>query len=408
MAAAALLPPNSEKGRCFPDDKKNPPIPRKKITAIIMTAPPRRPAGLNSIKISQLREAQRLLLLKSSILSEYNEARGKAIPLTRAGNQETFLQYFRCLNPNHDPQSGEIAKVSLWTLLSYSTAKERALMCFGVFMATLTGLGIPAWLVLLAKCLDTFSNLAVLIDKLGTDSLYDYLRQELNKLCIAFVIVGVIALVSGTAYVSIWTYTGEKQALRIQKQFVRASLNQDASWFDTHDREALPTKMGTALVHINNAIGRQIADVYSNAISAIGCLAVALVLNAPLSIIMLCVVPFALIISMLFNICVRRLRKRANLELAQAGGLATEVLAGIKTVAALCAQPYFRTKYEHHVGESARLSIWAAFLSSLLAGITGAIFYVTYVVAFYIGTEQVVSGMSLSLIIKVSSSWFVP
>ena len=198
----------------------------------------------------------------------------------------------------------------------------------------------------------------------------------------------------------LWTYTGEKQALRIQTQFVRASLNQDAAWFDVNDREALPTKMGTALIHINNAIGKQVADVYSNAISAIGCLAVSLVLNTPLSLIMLCVVPVAMIIMALFNMCIRRVKKGANKEIAGAGGIATETLAGIKTVASLCAQPYFRDEYKRHANESARLNIKAASLSSLLAGITSALYYVTYTFAFYIGTEQVVEGSSLALVIK--------
>jgi len=46
------------------------------------------------------------------------------------------------------------------------------------------------------------------------------------------------------------------------------------------------------------------------------------------------------------------------------------------------------------------LSAWAAFLSSLLAGVTGALFYITYTLAFYVGTQQVVSGADWTLIIK--------
>jgi ATP-binding cassette subfamily B (MDR/TAP) protein 1 len=340
-------------------------------------------------------------ILRSSVLEEYKKARADALPLTRAANRDTFMTYFKWGDSNHDPQQKVVAKVSLATLLSYSTLKERALMSFGVIMATLTGLGLPTWLVLLARTLDTFSNLAILMDKLGSvDDLMELLRSELNKLCMAFAIVGFICLVSGFAYVSIWTFTGEKQALRIQEEFVRASLNQDASWFDKNDREALPTKMNTALIHINNAIGRQVVDVYSNGVSAAGCLAVALLLNTPLALIMLCVVPVALIILALFNMCIRKVKKRANAELAQAGGIATEVLAGIKTVAALCAQPYFRKKYEDHINESAKYTIWASFLSSALAGITGALFYVTYTFAFIIGTEQVQEGATMPVIVK--------
>ena len=264
--------------------------------------------GSSSLKVT----ANNKKLLKSSYLEEYNHVRANAIPLTRAANHDAFLSYFRCADPNRAPTQKEIAKVSLWTLLSYSTPKERMLMMLGVLMATFTGLGVPSWLILLARSLDTFSSLAALMNNANENQSADLmtlLRTELNKLCAAFAIVGIICLITGFIYVSIWTYTGEKQALRIQKKFVKSCLNQDAAWYDSNDRETLPTKMGTGLVHVSNAIGRQVVDVYANAVSAIGCLAVALLLNTALSLVMLCVVPIAIIIMALFNLFIRRVKK---------------------------------------------------------------------------------------------------
>lgn len=80
--------------------------------------------------------------------------------------------------------------------------------------------------------------------------------------------------------------------------------------------------------------------------------------------------------------------------------IATETLAGIKTVASLCAQPHFTSLYSHHISESSRQNIRAAFLSSLVAGVTGALFYVTYIFAFYIGTQQVAEDMGTKTIIR--------
>jgi ABC-type multidrug transport system fused ATPase/permease subunit len=158
--------------------------------------------------------------------------------------------------------------------------------------------------------------------------------------------------------------------------------------------------MGTSLIHINAAIGRQIVDTYSMGVSAAGCLAVALILNSALSLIMLAIIPVVLVIMLIMNYFIRKAKKRSNAELAEAGSIATEVIAGIKIVAALCAQPWFRTNYDNHIGESEKYSIEGSFLSSLLSGITGMIFYFAYCYAFYIGTEQVISGASSATIIK--------
>lgn len=92
-------------------------------------------------------------------MADYNQARAEALPMTRAANHDSFMRYFSWGDPDNDPQSRAGAKVSLWRLLSYSTWKERWLMVFGIIMATFTGLGLPAWLVLLTKSLDTMSNL---------------------------------------------------------------------------------------------------------------------------------------------------------------------------------------------------------------------------------------------------------
>ena len=75
-------------------------------------------------------------------------------------------------------------------------------MFLSYFAATFSGLGVPMWLLILAKTLNTFSSLALLMDQLGdTSSFEEYLRSELNKLCLAFAGIGGVALVSGTCYV---------------------------------------------------------------------------------------------------------------------------------------------------------------------------------------------------------------
>lgn len=327
------------------------------------------------------------------LVAAFNQARGEALPLARAADRDQFLRYFSCVN--RDPEKNVKAKVSLWRFLSYSTVQERVLMIVGLLAATLGGCGIPAWLVLLAKTLDQLSNLQFLADVGSVDAIMDVINDELARLCTAFAVVGAVCLVAGTLYVSVWTYCGERQALRIRTLFVRASMNQDAAWFDKNDREALPTKMGTALVHINEAIGKTVVDVYANGVSSIGCLAVALWLNTPLALVMMCAIPVALLLMCCFNACVRGAVKKAGDEAGAAGGLATEALAGIKTVASMCAQPHFRQEYAHHVGEAARWNIRSALYSGILAGLTGALFYITYTVAFYVSQRRGTFGQFL-------------
>jgi hypothetical protein len=69
-----------------------------------------------------------------SIFKVYNEVRADALPLTKAANQKEFMSFFSWGDPDRDPQEKQTAKVSLSTLLSYSTRKEKWLMALGIFM----------------------------------------------------------------------------------------------------------------------------------------------------------------------------------------------------------------------------------------------------------------------------------
>jgi len=334
-----------------------------------------------------------------------DEARKDNMVFAKTRGMDEFLALFRGSSSSADPDDSKTTttaalKVSLFKLLSTSTPTERVWMFVGILFATVAGCGIPAWLALLADSLDTFSNLGRLINTIGGDGLMQTLENQLLQLAVAFMIVGAVVFVSGSAYVAIWTYTGERQALRIQKSFVRSAMNQDAAWFDMNNREELPTKMGTSIVHINAAIGRNVADTYQLFISALGCLVVAFLLNTPLALVMLAALPIAAIVMAVLNCYVRKCSKRSSEELALAGSLATEVIAGIKTVAALCSKPFFRDTYANHINESEKYSIKGGFLLSLQAGLVGMIFYIAYTVAFYIGSEQVVSGASFVLFIQ--------
>jgi hypothetical protein len=64
----------------------------------------------------------------------YNETRASAFPLAKAANRDEFMSFFSWGDADRDPEKKESAKVSLSTLLSYSTTNEKWLMALGIFM----------------------------------------------------------------------------------------------------------------------------------------------------------------------------------------------------------------------------------------------------------------------------------
>ena len=280
-------------------------------------------------------------------------------------------------------------QVGWMTLLRYSTAREKWIMLVGLFMAAVSGLCLPAWLVLLALSLNRFSTLANLINAIGGSVLQSAVQEQLNNLVIGFVILGAVSLFTGSTYVGLWTYTGEKQALRIKEKYVKSALKQDAKFFDLHNREKMSTEVANAMVHINGAIGRQMADVWANAWCSMGCLVVAFLLNWQVAFLMMCIVPVAVIFIMILAFYIRKNSREAGMQFASAGALATEVISGIKTIASLCAEKWALERYESLARNAQKSSVFAGYLAGLSAGITGFLFYIIYVIAFAYGTELV-------------------
>ena len=196
-------------------------------------------------------------------------------------------------------------------------------MAAGLCSAAIAGLSMPVWLLLLANSLETFNNIGKIVRAGGDISI---LADQMNQLIYSFAIVGAVSLFSGTFYVAIFTYTGERQTLRIREKFVKSAFRQEAAWFDARgDPQELPTLAANAMARIDEAVGRLVADTFSNLLSAVGCLLVSLGLDVQLALFMVCVLPFIAIAVGIVSCFMRSRSARALENFASAGAFATEV-----------------------------------------------------------------------------------
>lgn len=163
------------------------------------------------------------------------------------------------------------------------------------------------------------------------------------------------------------------------------------AWFDTSvgDPQELPVMAANALARIQVALGRSISDTWANALSAIGCLAVSLGLDAPLALFMLCMLPVIGIVIGIISCFMRKSSGLALKEYGSAGAFASEVLTGIKTIASLRAETWAVDRYSGHVTRAQEHSVKSQVYAKLASGVMGLLFYSTYTFAFIFGTYQV-------------------
>lgn len=295
-------------------------------------------------------------------------------------------------------EQGDKQRVGLFTLLKYSTKTERYLMSIGIIMAAISGLCMPVWLLLLAQSLSTFNQIGQLFATIGEEAI-DVLLDELFKLIYSFAIVGGITLISGTIYVSLWTYVGEAQTLRIRKKFVKSALNQDMGWFDTHcaggDPQELSSLASNSILRIEMSLKRSIPDTLANLLASVGSLMVAFGLDFPLALYMLLTLPVIGICVGVLSCFMRKYSGKALMEFSSAGSFASEILTGIKTIASLRAEGWASERYAGHVEMAQRYSVLTIFCGKLASGLMGLLFYLIYTFAFAFGTTQAADNIDM-------------
>lgn len=104
---------------------------------------------------------------------------------------------------------------------------------------------------------------------------------------------------------------------------------------------------------------------------------------------MLCMLPVIAIVIGIVSVFMRKRSGQALEKFAEAGGFATEVICGIKTVASLSAESWAVNKYSGLVADAQKFSVRTGILSSTSTGLMSMLFYCAYTIAFILGSEQV-------------------
>ena len=197
-----------------------------------------------------------------------------------------------------DEQSSKAPKAaSLTQLFSHAEPLDYVLMFFGSIGGIVTGLSIPFIEVLFGRMLDNLN---------GNPENFSH---EIAKLCISFTVLGAANLVSGWLQVSLWTWSGERQAHKHREKYVKAILSQEIGWFDTIGAGELSTKVAdltgkmqgiqtstaiycwcrpfNVVLFSSDGIGRKIGDLIQYASQVIFAFIVAFYFNWKLTLVLL-------------------------------------------------------------------------------------------------------------------------
>ena len=230
-------------------------------------------------------------------------------------------------------------KAQLRQLFMFAERPERTMFITGLIFTALGGICWPIPFILMG---DSFAGANV--GRLG------YINQIVWQLC---AVGGAIMLFKYVAVVCI-DCSKETQMARFRAAYLQGVLRQDIAWFDTNNPQRLATTMSESMAHIESGLSSQTWVLVETLFRFLASIVLGLLREWSVALVAMAGGPFCIyaLISMV------KVIKTSSVAVSkaqnEAGGVALESLAAIRTVASLGMEEHFLRAYRGHLTEAAR------------------------------------------------------
>uniref|UniRef100_A0A8C7B913 ATP-binding cassette sub-family B member 5 n=2 Tax=Neovison vison TaxID=452646 RepID=A0A8C7B913_NEOVI len=283
-------------------------------------------------------------------------------------------------------------------IFRFADGLDITLMILGLLASLVNGACLPLMSLILGEMSDDlFSGC---LSKTNTTNYQnctqsqEKLNEDMIKLTLYYIGIGVTALVFGYMQISFWVMTAARQTKRIRKQFFHSVLAQDIKWFDGCDIGEFNTRMTNDINKISDGIGEKIALFFQNISTFSIGLAVGLVKGWKLTLVILSTSPLIIASAAIFSRIIISLTTKELNAYSKAGAVAEEVLSSIRTVVAFGAQEKEIERYTQNLKYAKDIGIRKAIASKLSLGAVYFFMNGTYGLGFWYGTSLILSGES--------------
>ena len=212
----------------------------------------------------------------------------------------------------------------------------------------------------------------------------DSIRSSMNTNIRRQLIFGIISFVSNFLNLTFWFLIGNRCFLKLKKNYFTLLLSQEQGWFNTYNTYELATKVQAQLDQIEQGIGVLIGITLFGISQLIAGFVVTFTSSWKTSLVMICLVPFAL---MLFCLT-RNLRKGIIMGRKiweNAGGIAEEMLYNIKKVGTFADFEYELERFYEKVEIVWIIDLMNAFKLGLINGIIVFLLFLDLFLCFIYG-----------------------
>ncbi|KAJ0412392.1 hypothetical protein ATCC90586_005412 [Pythium insidiosum] len=254
------------------------------------------------------------------------------------------------------PSAARPAVVSLRDLYRFATVSDLVLLAIACLLAVVNGLSYPCMALVFGHAIAAFDP-------------FD--RHAVNAAALQYLLIAIVLFVTDFAAFALFATLAERQVKILRERSLRQLLHLDVAWFDARSSVVLQltSRLTGDTLKIKNAMGQRLGDAIKFAAQFVTGYGIGLVKSWDLALVMCTVTPLMVwTMSHLMEVF-RTMGQRSQKLYAEAGAVAEETLASMRTVASLSAEQPAISRYQHKIEAVERANIKSFHRISLIDGV---------------------------------------
>ncbi|XP_012529625.2 multidrug resistance protein homolog 49 isoform X2 [Monomorium pharaonis] len=304
--------------------------------------------------------------------------------------------------------SKSLTPVPYYRLFRFATWFELTLIASGIVLGCFVGMCIPAAIIeygefstmLLDRNRENDTTTPTIIlpwfgggKILGPNSTYEERMDALYDDAVAFgaacAALSAIMFVLCMLMVDLLNFAASRQISRIRKMFLKAVLRQDMSWYDTNTSTNFASRINEDLEKMKDGMGDKLSIITYLISSFFASVIISFVYGWKLTLVMLSCAPIIVIATAVVAKVQSSLSAMELAAYGQAGNVAEEVLAAIRTVVAFNGEQKEVERYTEKLGPAEKTGIKRGMWSGIGGGVMWLIIYLSYALAFWYGVQLI-------------------
>ncbi|XP_047533221.1 ATP-dependent translocase ABCB1-like [Vanessa atalanta] len=286
-------------------------------------------------------------------------------------------------NADSETNGNEVPSVSFITLFRFATGMDKLYIFLAIIFSIFCGCMTPINTLLFSSLLQSMVRFGILGEA-------DVFLDAIKTFAINNSIVGAILVIFSYLATVLMNISAFNQVFRIRQEYLKAALNQDFEYFDTHQTGDFASKMTDDVVKLEEGIGEKLATFIFYQASFVSSIIMALVKGWKLALLCLISFPVTLFLVGIAGLIASRLSKKEAIASGKAGAVAEEALSAVRTVYAFSGQRKEIERYDGHLSEVRKINIKKGFFNGMAMGTLFFCIFCAYALSFWFGYKLMV------------------